>query len=234
MTASDPSFSLPTTTPGCPRTIQHPLPPLSQDAPCSLYKCLSSHSTQRASSTSLRAGTRTLSEPAGEAPAPGASLPRIRGLRAWDGLTVQTMNSNLISSFLSLSLQGKHRPRNAWGLFGMSLCVCLEAEGWVCLPRFRDVRQESQSREICAISVRTGGEETTAQFVKVKACAIIHFAWVKVTSVTEGTKEWQEGGNISASQVKRQIAPLPICMFLGRWFQKRLLYFHRLIPRFLF
>lgn len=65
MPASDPTFSLPTAAPGCPRTIQHPLPPASRDAPCPLYRSLSSQSTQRAPSSSLRAGTRTLSEPAG-------------------------------------------------------------------------------------------------------------------------------------------------------------------------
>lgn len=103
MPASDPTFSLPTAAPGCPRTIQHPLPPASRDAPCPLYRSLSSQSTQRAPSSSLRAGTRTLSEPAGEASAPGARLPRIRGLRARDGFTAQTMNSKPISSFLSLT-----------------------------------------------------------------------------------------------------------------------------------
>lgn len=42
---------------------------------------------------------------------------------------------------------------------------------------------------LCANLVRTDWEETTGHVLKVKACAIIHFAWVKVTSVTERTKE---------------------------------------------
>lgn len=58
-----------------------------------------------------------------------------------------------------------------------------------CPPPFPDVNQERQGKEICAVSPRTDGEGTAAQSVKVRACAIIHFAWVKVTPVTEGTKE---------------------------------------------
>lgn len=58
-----------------------------------------------------------------------------------------------------------------------------------CLPHFRDVNQQSPGRAICAAPLRTDGEGTTAQFVKVRACAITHSAWLKVTSVTQGTKE---------------------------------------------
>lgn len=126
MTASDPSFSLPTLLLAAPEQPNTHFS-ASWDAPFSLYKPLSSHSTQHVP----RAGTRTLSEPAGEASAPGASLARIRGQHTWDGSTLQTANSKLISS--SFPLQGKCRPRNVY--LGC-LSVCLEAEGWVCLPRF--------------------------------------------------------------------------------------------------
>jgi len=54
---------------------------------------------------------------------------------------------------------------------------------------FNDLNFSAKAASTWANFVRTDWKETTVRFLKVKACAITDFARVKVTFVTERTKE---------------------------------------------